>query len=202
MAYGMLIDQEKCVGCHACATSCKAANGTPPGVTRAKVVRTTKGSYPNVEREIIPMLCMHCENAACVEVCPTGATTKREEDGIVVIDKEVCIGCKTCMTACPYNARYFCEETNGYFGDGLTEYEEVKYKNMPSDVVDKCDFCLSRTDEGKTPSPVCVAACMAGARVFGELDAIKAQASSEGGVQLVPEEGTEPAVYYVPNLIV
>ena len=100
MAYGMLIDLKKCVGCHACATACKGAHGTPPGVTRSRVERSFEGTYPDVRKTILPVLCNHCENAPCVEACPSGATTKRE-DGIVVIDKEVCIGCKACVSACP-----------------------------------------------------------------------------------------------------
>ena len=106
MAYGMLIDLKKCVGCHACATACKGAHGTPPGVTRSRVERSFEGTYPDVRKTILPVLCNHCENAPCVEACPSGATTKRE-DGIVVIDKEVCIGCKACVSACPYGTRYF-----------------------------------------------------------------------------------------------
>ena len=91
MAYGFVIDLEKCVGCHGCSVACKGANGTPPTVTRSRVDRGTEGSYPNAVRTIRPMLCMMCENPPCVAVCPQGATTIRDEDGIVVIDKEKCI---------------------------------------------------------------------------------------------------------------
>ena len=128
MAYGMLIDLKKCVGCHACATACKGAHGTPPGVTRSRVERSFEGTYPDVRKTILPVLCNHCENAPCVEACPSGATTKRE-DGIVVIDKEVCIGCKACVSACPYGARYFYESETGYFGE-LNEYEQVSMRKI------------------------------------------------------------------------
>lgn len=198
MTYGMLIDLKKCIGCHACATACKEAHGTPPSVTRAHVERQTEGTYPDVKVTPIPMLCMQCENAPCVEVCPTGASQKRE-DGIVAINKDVCIGCKSCMTACPYGARYYREDDNGYFGAELNEYEALMYPTMPKGTVDKCTFCAERIDEGSGRKQACVAACPAEARIFGELEDIKAQAQREGGFQLLAEEGTNPAVWYIPN---
>lgn len=100
MTYGMLIDLKKCIGCHACAVACKEAHGTPPKVTRAHVEIEYVGNYPDVRMTAYPMLCMHCENAPCVEVCPTGASFKRE-DGIVAINKDECIGCKSCMSRLP-----------------------------------------------------------------------------------------------------
>ena len=100
MAYGFVIDLEKCVGCHGCSVACKGANGTPPTVTRSRVDRGTEGSYPNAVRTIRPMLCMMCENPPCVSVCPVQATYKGD-DGIVVIDADRCIGCGKCDRACP-----------------------------------------------------------------------------------------------------
>ena len=201
MAYGMLIDLKKCVGCHACATACKGAHGTPPGVTRSHVERSFEGTYPDARKTILPVLCNHCENAPCVEACPSGATMKRE-DGIVVIDKEVCIGCKACVSACPYGARYYYESETGYFGE-LNEYEQVKYaEDMPTGKVDKCTFCADRIDAGKGEVQACVAACPAGARVFGDLEEIKKKALDEGGFQLAPENGTNPSVWYIPNNVV
>ncbi|MBQ9954081.1 MAG: 4Fe-4S dicluster domain-containing protein [Eggerthellaceae bacterium] len=197
MAYGMLIDQKKCVGCHACSVACKEAHGTPPGVRRSHVVKEIEGTYPNVTRNIVPMLCMHCENAPCVEVCPSGASQKRE-DGIVWIDKTKCIGCKSCMMACPYDARYYREDELGYFGEALNEYEAVMYPAMPKGTVDKCTFCHERIDAGASQPNACVMACPAGARVFGDLAEIKAQAEADGGYQLLAEEGTNPSVWYVP----
>jgi len=197
MAYGMLIDQKKCVGCHACSVACKEAHGTPPGVRRSHVVKEIKGTYPNVTRNIVPMLCMHCENAPCVEVCPSGASQKRE-DGIVIIDKTKCIGCKSCMMACPYDARYYREDELGYFGEALNEYEAVMYAAMPKGTVDKCTFCHERIDAGAGQPNACVMACPAGARVFGDLAEIKAQAEADGGYQLLAEEGTNPSVWYIP----
>ena len=166
MAYGFVIDLEKCVGCHGCSVACKGANGTPPTVTRSRVDRGTEGSYPNAVRTIRPMLCMMCENPPCVAVCPQGATTIRDEDGIVVIDKEKCIGA---------------------------------YENMPKMTVDKCDFCIEHSGDGK-PDPVCVKACMAEARLFGDLDEMKKLVAERGGEAYLPEEGTEPRVFYLPTI--
>ena len=199
MAYGFVIDLEKCVGCHGCSVACKGANGTPPTVTRSRVDRGTEGSYPNAVRTIRPMLCMMCENPPCVAVCPQGATTIRDEDGIVVIDKEKCIGCKSCMEACPYGARYLVQSEDGYFGSELNEYESVAYENMPKMTVDKCDFCIEHSGDGK-PDPVCVKACMAEARLFGDLDEMKKLVAERGGEAYLPEEGTEPRVFYLPTI--
>ena len=200
MTYGMLIDLKKCIGCHACSVACKEAHGTPPSVTRSRVERKTEGTYPNVRKNIVPMLCMHCENAPCAEVCPTGATVQRA-DGIVTVNKDECIGCKSCMNACPYGARYYREDENGYFGEVLNEYEEVMYPTMPKGTVDKCTFCAERIDAGKGEVQACVAACPAGARLFGDLEDIKAQAEAGGGYQLLPEEGTNPSVWYLPKKV-
>ena len=165
MAYGMLIDLKKCVGCHACAVACKEAHGTPPGITRSHVKREFEGEYPDATMHIVPMLCMHCENPPCVEACPTEGATYKREDGIVVVDKEKCIGCKSCIMACPYGARYYRENEDGYFGSELNEYEAVMYTAMPQGRVDKCTFCVDRIDAGGNEPQACVAACPAGARV-------------------------------------
>ena len=165
MAYGMLIDLKKCVGCHACAVACKEAHGTPPGITRSHVKREFEGEYPDATMHIVPMLCMHCENPPCVEACPTEGATYKREDGIVVVDKEKCIGCKYCMMACP------------------------------------CTFCVDRIDAGGNEPQACVAACPAGARVFGDLETLKKQAESAAGFQLLPDEGANPSVWYLPNKV-
>lgn len=202
MAYSMLIDLKKCVGCQACMTSCKAANGTPPKVTRSRVDRSTEGIYPDTVRNIVPMLCMQCDNPKCVAACSQGATSKRTEDGIVVVDKEKCIGCETCIQACPYGARYLIDLSVGYFGEKYTAYEEVAYADKLDKTVDKCDFCLSRTIEGETPQPVCVTACVADARVFGTVEEIEdlANQSSREAFKLLEEEGTAPTVAYLPDV--
>ena len=200
MTYGMLIDLKKCIGCHACAVACKEAHGTPPAVTRAHVQKEYEGAYPNTVMNIVPMLCMHCENPPCVEACAVEGATYKRDDGIVVVDKEKCIGCKACIAACPYGARYYCESEQGYFGD-LNEYEEVMYAAMPQGTVDKCTFCAERIDAGGNQPQACVAACVAGARVFGDLDTLKKQAEEGDGYQLLPDEGTNPSVWYLPHKV-
>lgn len=197
MAYGMLIDLKKCVGCHACSVACKEAHGTPPGVRRSHVERETEGVFPDVKRTIVPMLCMQCEIAPCVENCPTVASIKRE-DGIVIVDKETCIGCQTCIEACPYGARYYRADDMGYFGEELNEYESVMYVDMPKGTVDKCTFCVERIDGTGEPQ-ACVAACPAGARVFGDLEDIKAEAEAANGFQLEADVSTNPSVWYLPH---
>lgn len=199
MTYGMLIDLKKCIGCHACAVACKEAHGTPPAVTRAHVQKEYEGAYPNTVMNIVPMLCMHCENPPCVEACAVEGATYKRDDGIVVIDKEKCIGCKSCMEACPYGARYLVQSEDGYFGSELNEYESVAYENMPKMTVDKCDFCIEHSGDGK-PDPVCVKACMAEARLFGDLDEMKKLVAERGGEAYLPEEGTEPRVFYLPTI--
>ena len=103
----------------------------PSGITRSHVKREFEGEYPDATMHIVPMLCMHCENPPCVEACPTEGATYKREDGIVVMDKEKCIGCKSCIMACPYGARYYRENEDGYFGTELNEYEAVMYTAMP-----------------------------------------------------------------------
>jgi molybdopterin-containing oxidoreductase family iron-sulfur binding subunit len=143
---------------------------------------------------------MHCQEPPCLEVCPTGATQKRE-DGIVFIDADRCVGCRACMVACPYQSRYFNDQVRGYFpGQGLTPYEEWAYAKHPPDVVEKCDFCRDRLAQGKEPA--CVANCMTRARYFGDLDDPQSEVSrlirEKAGYQLHPELGTDPSVYYLP----
>lgn len=200
MRLGMVIDLKRCIGCYGCQVACKAENGTRPGTLWARVVKQETGTYPNVRRVAIPLLCMHCRNAPCVEVCPTGATRSRP-DGIVAIDAEQCVGCRYCMMACPYGARYYEAEERSYFsGDGPTPFERVKSERHPTRVVEKCDFCLHRLDRGLEPA--CVANCMARARTFGDLDDPASDVSrlvrEAKGFQLHEELGTEPSVYYLP----
>ena len=109
MRYGMAIDLKRCMGCQTCMTSCRTANNLPTGNWWNRVITdggesldSPDGEYPNCTLQHYPVTCQHCENAPCVEVCPTGATMKDEETGIVTVDAETCIGCKTCMQACPY----------------------------------------------------------------------------------------------------
>jgi molybdopterin-containing oxidoreductase family iron-sulfur binding subunit len=196
----MVIDLKRCIGCYACQIACKAEHTTPPGVLYARVVKRELGKYPNVRRISLPVLCMHCAEPPCVEVCPTGASAKGA-DGIVAVDADKCVGCRYCMMACPYGARYFHAEERAYFpGQGLTPNEERGYRDHPTGVVEKCDFCRHRLGNGALPA--CVANCPAVARYFGDLDDPKSEVSrlirDRGGFQLRPELGTNPSVYYLP----
>jgi len=205
MRYGMVIDLKRCVGCYACQVACKAEHVTSPGIFWSRVVKQESGKFPNVRLINLPLLCMHCENPLCVDVCPTGATSKRLEDGIVMVDPAKCMGCKACMAACPYGARYFCDEPREYFpGQGFTTFEERGREKHPvKGVVQKCDFCLStgRLEEGRDPA--CVEVCMTKARTFGDLDDphsdVSRMVSQKGGFQLHSELGTDACVFYLPD---
>ena len=176
--YGMLIDTRKCIGCHSCSVACKAEFDVPLGSTRSWVEYTEKGTYPNVSRHFLPRLCNHCRHPQCVDVCPTGATYKRPQDGIVVVDSGLCIGCKYCIQACPYDARFL---------------------NPVTGFADKCDFCIHRVSKGLEPS--CVNSCIGGARIFGDVSdpdsEIARLLDTNPTTVLRPGMGTEPNVYYI-----
>lgn len=201
MHLGMVIDLKRCVGCQACTIACKAENGTPPGVLFTKVLEQVAGEYPIIKKKFVPVLCNHCVDAPCVRVCPTGATTKRE-DGIVLVNDKKCIGCRACYVACPYKNRIFLKKgslKNGYYSKQLTPYELVKYPKWQEGVVVKCTFCVERVDQGLDPA--CVQTCPADARIFGNLSDPESKASrlirQRGGFQPLSEDNTEPSVYYI-----
>jgi tetrathionate reductase subunit B len=176
--YGMVIDTRLCIGCHACSVACKSEFDVPLGETRSWVEYVEKGNYPNVSRSFLPRLCNHCRHPQCVDVCPTGATWKRDEDGIVVIDEGICIGCKYCMQACPYDARFL---------------------NPINGIVEKCSFCIHRVSKGMVPA--CVETCVGGARVFGDITDPESEVfkliEKNPTTVLRPEKGTEPNVFYI-----
>jgi molybdopterin-containing oxidoreductase family iron-sulfur binding subunit len=200
MRYSMVIDLRKCVGCNACTAACKQANATPPGVFWSKVLNYETGEYPLARLRFLPMLCMHCQVAPCLEACPTGATY-RGEGGLVLVDDDICIGCRYCIMACPYEARSYntSRPQEYYSGLGLTEYERLGYEQHPKFAIEKCTFCAPRLQEGKLPA--CVATCPSGARFFGDLDDPGSEVSKFVASGLarpkLEDQGTKPSVFYI-----
>ena len=199
MKLGLVIDLDTCVGCNACAVACKQWNtsGTtgpltdfepygkdPTGVWFNRIRNYEVGDYPNSKTVHFPMSCMHCDDAACVTVCPTGASYKREEDGIVLVDQDKCMGCNYCAWACPYGARELDRE------DG---------------VMKKCTLCVDRIYDQNLPEderkPACVMTCPAHARYFGDFDDPNSEVSvitrERNGKSLMPELGYEPTNKYL-----
>lgn len=199
MRWGMVIDLKRCIGCYGCQLACKAEHGTPPGVLYARVLKREEGEYPNVRQLFLPVLCNHCETPPCVDACPTGASFQWE-DGIVDIDHDKCVGCRSCMMACPYGNRYFNDGRQEYFLQGPTPYEAARTARHQTEVVMKCNFCRERVRAGGVPA--CVANCPTIARTFGDLDDARSEVSrlikERGGFPLHPEAGTGPSVYYLP----
>ena len=197
----LVIDLNVCVGCHACVTSCKQWNtsgsagpllddrpyATDPSGTFFNRVQTFEvGEFPKTQTVHFPKSCLHCEDPPCVPVCPTGASYKRKEDGIVLVDYDKCIGCKYCAWACPY---------------GVREFDEHRK------VMTKCTLCVDRIYDASLPEaerkPSCVLACPAGARIFGDVHDPESEASQaislNAGYMLMPECGTKPANHYLPR---
>ena len=195
--YGMVIDLERCNGCRTCAMACKIARGTPQGVAWSEVPRFEVGEYPRVDLRFVPRHCMHCREAPCVSVCPSGALEKRL-DGIVTLDGDTCIGCRSCQEACPYDVPRFVEAIVGYY----SESGPASPTRHRVEAMEKCDFCRERIEGGAEPE--CVAACTGFARYFGDLEdpasEVSRLISDRRGHQLQPEHGTEPSVFYLPKL--
>jgi molybdopterin-containing oxidoreductase family iron-sulfur binding subunit len=162
------------------------------------VLEKEMGKFPNANRIFLPVLCNHCEEPTCVDVCPTEATYRRD-DGVVMIDYEKCIGCAACVEHCPYSVRQLVTDRRNLFADGKTAFERPVFKPIPDNVVTKCDFCYHRVDRGMVPA--CVEVCPTRARVFGDLadersDAARLKERYHGWTML-PEKGTQPCVYYI-----
>ena len=197
---GLVIDLDTCVGCHACAVNCKEWNtgghsaplpdddpfgADASGVWFNRVHSYECGEGENSRTVNFPRSCLHCDNAACVEVCPTGASYKRAEDGIVLVNEDICIGCKLCSWACPYGAR---------------EYD------YDAGVMKKCTLCIDRIynenldEEDRVPA--CVSTCPANARHFGDLGDPNSDVSrlvaERGGVAPMEELGYRPVNRYLP----
>lgn len=176
MRYGFIIDNRKCIGCHACTVACKTENHVPLTVNRTWVKYVEKGTFPNTRRVFQVTRCNHCENPPCVTICPVTAMYQRK-DGIVDFSSERCIGCKACMQACPYDSIYIDPD------DGTAA---------------KCHFCAHRTEVGLEPS--CVVVCPEHAIIAGDLDAggeIAELLAREPVRVRKPEQGTRPKLYYI-----
>jgi len=181
--------------------SCKEEHFLPPNVFWSRVLISENGKFPKVRKLIYPVQCNQCNDAACVEACPTGATSLRD-DGIVVIDYDKCVGCRYCLIACPYQQRSFIHSIEEYYPrQGFTEYEEFGQGRFQKGTVVKCNFCVERVEKGLEPA--CVVSCPTNARYFGDLDDPQSEVSQlikdRGGFQLKPEAETEPSVYYLPR---
>jgi phenylacetyl-CoA:acceptor oxidoreductase 27-kDa subunit len=212
--WGMVIDIKKCISCYSCMIACKQEHFLPPDVYFGRVLIGETGEYPQTTKWTYPVLCNQCKSAVCVNVCPSGASTRRQ-DGIVTIDPKKCTGCQYCVIACPYQQRTFIGDgkTEYFPGQGLTELEIIGKKLYPIEngTVIKCNFCKERIDEGvkqglkpgidRKATPACVLTCPVKARTFGDLEdpngAISMLIRTRKGYQLHPEWGTDPSVYYI-----
>lgn len=207
--WAMVIDLQKCVGCDSCTVACKAENRTPPGISYNVVLEQETGEFPNVRRTNVPRPCMQCDNPPCVSVCPVNATYKAE-DGTVVIDAERCIGCRYCITACPYGARSFDfgesyeQEMQGFDTVQAPEWgvdrgERGGQFATPVGTVRKCTFCTHRLARGEEPA--CCETCIGDARYFGDLNdpesVVSRLAADPRAFRLKEELGAAPRVYYL-----
>lgn len=177
MKLAKIIDNTRCIGCHACSTACKSENEVPLGVDRTRVKYVEAGTFPNVRRHFQVTRCNQCEHPPCVYICPVTAMYQRP-DGIVEFDQDVCIGCRACMAACPYDAIYIDPETHS---------------------AAKCHFCMHRVEIGLQPA--CVVVCPEEAIVVGDLDdpesVVSRRIAREGTQVRKPELGTQPKLFYI-----
>ena len=224
--WGMVIDLDKCTGCGACIVACQAENNIPPGQDGTDRLRSlnwltifelsNKGHYPSHEVAYLPRPCMQCGNPSCVPVCPATATDKNEEGGIVSQIYPRCFGCRYCMAACPYHARYF-NWFDPAWPAGMEKTLTPFTSTRPRGVVEKCNFCHHRymyakdkaRVEGRDPMklddgdyvPACVQACPTGAMYFGDVKnpehAVHEMIKSPYTFRLLERLGTDPQVYYM-----
>ncbi len=202
--YVMLIDLQLCTGCNTCSVACKQENNLPEGVWWTRVVTIggdgddlPAGVYPNLRLEYLPLACQHCEQGPCVDVCPATATSRREQDGVVLQDPALCIGCRSCMMVCPFTSvRVFSDEQPRYALPFPTGDNPLVHRAR---TVEKCTFCAHRLARGQDPA--CVDVCPAKARTFGDLNdpasKVAQLVASRLHFQLLTEKGTDPSVYYL-----
>ncbi len=193
--WGMLFDTTKCKsGCDKCVAACKAENGWDAKAgspTDPQWIRKVDVKDPKTGFEMsLPVMCQHCANPPCVDVCPTGASMKRT-DGIVLVNRHICIGCRYCMMACPYKARSFEHHE-------VPEEEKAPWAPRGQGTVEACTMCVHRVDAGKIPA--CAEACDKGAVLFGDLNdpdsEISKKLASEPSYQIRADLGVDPGVRY------
>lgn len=201
--YGFLVDLRRCVGCTSCQVSCKMENGVPIGSFRARVEFANVGDFPQAKRYFLPLFCNHCDNPPCVLPCPVPGATYKREDGMVAVNRDLCIGCGLCVSGCPYGARFL--------------HADLPVKNDPAPyhskvpglkdkavsalrVVDKCNWCSHRLEAGEEET-ACMRNCFGKAIVFGDMNDPNSRISkllaTEKTFVLHPEYNTKPRVHYI-----
>ena len=203
--YVIAVDTNRCMGCYTCGIACKQENNLPDNVWWCRSltvggdnVDSPSGVFPDVSMSYMTLQCQHCENPACVKVCPVGATYQDPESGIVRQDYDKCIGCRMCMAACPYTGvRTFNWEEPSYSVEHALG--SVNAPVHQKHVVEKCTMCQHRLAEGLEPA--CIDACPAVARYFGDLNDPESEVAQvikkRSYDRLLPEQGTNPSIYYL-----
>lgn len=176
-----VVEVDRCIGCKGCQVSCKMFNNTALGTNRIQVKTIGPiGVYPDVQMYFLPTMCQQCENPPCADVCPTGATYVNEEDGSILINQDICIGCKSCYNACPYKVNTFNEELR---------------------VMDKCTMCINRRENGEVP--MCVSNCCGEALHVGDINDPESEvskiiaAAGEENIYRLRDFGNKPATIYI-----